>query len=280
VPLALVNARMSEGSLSRWRGMKKSARRVLSAFDPILAADARTASGLSDLAGRAAPCIGNLKLAAAPPHVDERAIAALRAEIGERPVWLAASTHEGEEEIVLSVHAALRAHHPDALLLLAPRHPERGRSVASLAENAPRRSLGAPVGGAPAYIVDTIGELGLFYCAAPVALVAGSLQPGLRGHNPIEPAKLGSAILYGPFVDSFADIYDALGAAGAARRVDTPADLESAVRTLWADPGARSRLVAAAHRVADGGAPALAATLDALTAKLPAPTRPRAHASA
>jgi 3-deoxy-D-manno-octulosonic-acid transferase len=280
VPLALVNARMSDGSLARWRGMRESARRVLSAFEPILAADTRTAKGLAELTGRAAPCLGNLKLAAAAPHVDEAALASLRADIGERPVWLAASTHEGEEDILLSVHAALRRSHPDALLFLATRHPGRGKSVAALADNAPRRSLGAPIGAAPVYVVDTIGELGLFYRASPVALVAGSLQPGLRGHNPIEAAKLGAAILYGPFVDSFADLYDTLAQAHGARLVETQADIEANVRMLWADAQTRNRLAAAALGVADAGIPALHRTLDALIAKLPRPSRPRAHASA
>ncbi|MBI1187137.1 MAG: 3-deoxy-D-manno-octulosonic acid transferase [Alphaproteobacteria bacterium] len=268
VPLALVNARMSEASLGRWRRMRASIRHLLECFDPILAADARTADGLSDLAGRDVPGIGNLKLAAAAPHVDEAALAALREAIGERPVWLAASTHEGEEDIVAGVHSRLRTRHPNALLIIAPRHPERGASVAQIAERAPRRSLGQPIGAAPFYVADTIGELGMFYRLAPVSVVCGSLQPGLRGHNPIEPAKLGSAIITGPHVESFSDLYDALAQADAAVTVETPQDLEAAVARLWADEAARTRLTVAALKAADAGAPALAATLDALSARL------------
>lgn len=274
VPLALVNARMSESSLAGWRRMRASIRHLLDCFDPILAADARTAEGLSTLAGRETPAIGNLKLAAAPPHVDEAALAALRAEIGDRPVWLAASTHEGEEDIVAGVHSRLRTRHPNALLIIAPRHPERGASVAQIAERAPRRALGQPIGAAPFYVADTIGELGMFYKLAPVSVVCGSLQPGLRGHNPIEPAKLGSAIITGPHVESFSDLYDALAQVGGVVTVETPQDLEAAVARLWADEAERVRLTEAAAKTADAGAPALAATLDALAARLAADRTP------
>ncbi|MGE0046035.1 MAG: 3-deoxy-D-manno-octulosonic acid transferase [Hyphomonadaceae bacterium] len=281
VPLALVNARVSEKTLSGWRRAKQSAARVLAAFDPILASDARTAEGLSALTGRNVPLVGNLKLAAAPPRVDEHALASLKAEIAERPVWLAASTHIGEEDILAGVHERLRMRHANALLILALRHPERGQDVSNALGRAPRRSKGQRIGDSRIYIVDTIGELGLFYAAAPVSLVAGSLQPGLRGHNPIEPARLGSAILFGPFVDSFADLYEALAQADGAWRVERPEDVEAAVMHFWADEKGRRALVEAARRVADQGAPALQATIDALMARLPAPSETqRAHASA
>ncbi|MGE3143057.1 MAG: 3-deoxy-D-manno-octulosonic acid transferase [Hyphomonadaceae bacterium] len=280
--LALVNARMSAKTIERWKGMRQSAKRILDAFDPILAADAQTAEGLSALSNRLVPAIGNLKLAAAAPHVDESALAALTQEIGRRPVWLAASTHLGEEEILLNVHARIRAQAPDALLILAVRHPERGASVAGLADGAPRRAKGEPIGRAPVYVVDTIGELGLFYRLAPVALVAGSLQEGLSGHNPIEPAKLGAAILAGPYVESFADLYDALHGAGGAWRVESPDEIEAAVLKLWADAAAREKLIGAARALAESGAPALRQTIDALMARAPdlAPARAAAYAGA
>jgi len=280
VRLALVNARMSESSIAGWRKMKASVRHLLDAFDPILVADSRTAEGLTELSGRSVPAIGNLKLAAAPPQVDESVLKILREQIGDRPVWLAASTHEGEEDIVVGVHSRLRTRHPNALLIIAPRHPERGASVASIAERAPRRSLNEPIGSSPFYVADTIGELGMFYKLAPVSVVCGSLQPGLRGHNPIEPAKLGSAILTGPHVESFSDLYDALFQVRGALTVETPQDLEAAVARLWGDDAERTRLVQAAAGVADAGAPALQATLDALAAHLPAPDRAKTHASA
>lgn len=269
VRLALVNARMSEDSITGWRKMKRTIERILAAFDPIIAADQSTAKGLSMLSGRPVPALGNLKLAAAAPHVDPVALEDLRKQIGARPVWLAASTHEGEEDIVVQAHSRLRVTHTDALLIIAPRHPERGAQVAQIAERAPRRSQGDAISSSAFYVVDTIGELGLFYALAPIALVAGSLQPGLRGHNPIEPAKIGAAIVTGPFLESFADIYDALHQANAALVVEAPQILEATIARLWRDEAERAGLVAAARAVAEAGAPALAETLDALMQRVP-----------
>jgi 3-deoxy-D-manno-octulosonic-acid transferase len=153
---------------------------------------------------------------------------------------------------------------PNALLIIAPRHPERGAEIAALAANAPRRSAGAPLGDAPVYVADTMGELGLLYSVAPVALVAGSLLPALKGHNPIEPAKIGAAILTGPYVESFQDVFDALFAAGGARRVTDPLSLATAVTSLWRDAAARESQVRAARLFAAQGAEALDATVNKL----------------
>ncbi|MBL8549223.1 MAG: 3-deoxy-D-manno-octulosonic acid transferase [Hyphomonadaceae bacterium] len=279
VALALVNARMSEGALRRWRSFRASAARLLKPFDPIFAADARTSEGLAGIIGRAAPALGNLKLAAAAPPADAAALAALRAEIGPRPIWLAASTHPGEDEIVLAAHREIVAARPDALLILAPRHPERGAEIAALAGAAPRRSVGAVVGPSPVYVADTMGEMGLFYRLAAVSLVCGSLLPTLRGHNPIEPAKLGSAILAGPHVSSFGDLFEALDGAGGIGRAGTADEIAAAVLGLWRDEALRERRTRAAAAAAEEGGPALAATLDALLARLP-PSPTRTHAAA
>jgi 3-deoxy-D-manno-octulosonic-acid transferase len=281
VPLALVNARMSEGTLRRWGGFKASAAHLLHAFDPIIAADARTAEGLSRLTGRSVPEPGNLKLAASAPPADAAALAALRIEIGARPVWLAASTHDGEEAVVLAAHRRILAAHPDALLIIAPRHPARGARVAALAGGAPLRSRGEAIGEAHVYVADTMGELGLFYRLVPVALIGGSLSPGLRGHNPVEPAKLGATILVGPHVDSFADLYEALERASGVGRVETADEVASAIADLWRDAELRERRTRAARETAEQGGPALAATLDALMSRLnPAGEPKRAHAAA
>ncbi|QGZ94492.1 3-deoxy-D-manno-octulosonic acid transferase [Terricaulis silvestris] len=281
VPLALVNARMSPNSLQRWRDWPKAGARLLRAFAFVSAADTRTSAALTEVRGESVPALGNLKLAAPALRVDANTRAALAQEIGARPFWLAASTHLGEDEIALAAHALIRAESPDALLVIAPRHPERGAAIATRADNAPRRSKAEPIGHAPVYIADTLGELGLFYDLAPTALVAGSLRPDLKGHNPIEPAKLDAAIVSGPHVESFQDLFDALTAAGGVTTVNDAASIANAVTRLWSDEAARSAQIAAARGVIAHGVEAFDATVTQLIALLPqgADVRP-AHATA
>lgn len=264
--LALVNARMSPKSLRRWTRWSAAGRRLLGAFAVVTAADARTAAALTQLRKSDVPLRGNLKLAAPAPHVEPGARAALAAEIGARPMWLAASTHEGEDEIALAAHAKLRTETPNALLVIAPRHPERGEAIAELAGGAPRRSRFEPIKHAPVYVADTLGELGLLYDLAPVALVAGSLRPELKGHNPIEPAKLGAAILTGPHVESFQDVFDQLFAAGGAAIAGDADAIATNVARLWRDESARMAQLDAASGVAAQGAEAFADTVAQLAA--------------
>jgi 3-deoxy-D-manno-octulosonic-acid transferase len=276
VPLALVNARMSPRSLQQWRSLPAAARRLLDAFTFVSAADARTATALSDLRGKPVSALGNLKLAAPAPRIDAQARAALAAEIGARPVWLAASTHLGEENFVLNAHLLLRQAFPDSLLIIVPRHPERGQDIAEFADAAPRRSQGGRVAGAAVYIADTLGELGTLYDLAPVSLIAGSLLPHLKGHNPIEPAKIGSAMISGPYVESFQDLFDALVAAGGAVTACTADELAEAVARRWRDETMRRQHVQAARVVVAKGADAAEQTAAALQALLPARAETRA----
>lgn len=269
IPLALVNARMSPRTLARWDNRKRAARSVFDAFSLILAADQRTADALTALSGRPVERSGNIKFSAPAPPVDAASLAHLRAAIGQRPVWLAASTHEGEDEALIAAHALLLSDAPNALLIIAPRHPERGGKVAALAADAPQRAKKAPIGEGAVYIADTLGELGLFYAAAPVSVIGGSLLAHLKGHNPIEPAKLKSAILTGPYVESFADAFDALHAAGGARTVTTPTEVAAAVAHLWRDDAARTRLTDAAARVAGESNEALQRTIARLDTLAP-----------
>ena len=263
-PLALVNARMSASTLNRWRRWKMAAQRLLRPFSVLLAADAGTATGLSELAGRPVANVGNLKLASAPPRLDANALQTLRAMIGARPVWLAASTHPGEDEILLDAHERVRAAAPDALLIIAPRHPERGEAVAALADGAPRRSFGQDIGDASVYVADTMGELALMYAAVPVAFVAGSLLTQYRGHNPVEAAHGDAAIVSGLHVDSFADLFEALGAANAYDVADDSGAIAEIVLQLMRDDDLRDARIGAAKQVIAHGADALAQTLAAL----------------
>ncbi|MEQ1618433.1 MAG: 3-deoxy-D-manno-octulosonic acid transferase [Terricaulis sp.] len=280
VKLALVNARMSASSLRRWRNWRNAGSRVMRAFAFANGADQRTADSIAMLRGEQARTIGNLKLAAPAPHIDRALRADLAAQIGERPLWLAASTHEGEDEIVLAAHERLRQLHPRALLIIAPRHPERGGSVAALAGGAPRRSLGDGIGQASVFVADTMGELGALYDLAPVSLVAGSLIRHLKGHNPIEPAKLGSAVLSGPYVDSFEPVFETLRAARGLEMVSDSDSLAACVDRLWRDHAARTGLTEAARQALASGASAWDETLSALRSLLPAPSLASEHAHA
>ncbi len=268
VPLALVNARMSAGTLEHWGRMPSAARTLLDCFALRIAGDARTAEGLAALAESAPRALPNLKLAAPAPRVHPEELALLRRDAGERPIWLAGSTHPGEDEIVLAAHALLRERFPNALLVIAPRHPERGPAVAAHADDAPRRARGARIGDGPVYIADTMGELGLFYAFAPVSLVAGSLLPGLKGHNPVEPAKLGSAILHGPHVESFSDLYALLDQAGGAVETSDPAAIAAHVGAYWRDAALKQSRADAARACVANGENALQETTDALMALL------------
>ncbi|WP_037301386.1 3-deoxy-D-manno-octulosonic acid transferase [Rubritepida flocculans] len=247
VPLVLVNARLSARSAARWgRFAPGLARRLLGLFALIVPRSAEDAARLKALgAPRLAPP-GDLKLAAEPLPADPGALAALRAAIGGRPVWLAASTHPGEEALVLQAAALLRPRHPGLLAILAPRHPERGAELAALAPGAARRSQGAPPDAGGVYIADTMGELGLLYRLADVALVGGSLVPH-GGQNPLEPARLGCPILLGPHMENFAEATALLERAGGARRVGAdPAALAAAVADVLTRPEEAAAMAAAA----------------------------------
>lgn len=257
-PLALVNARMTARSIEGWRRWRGAARALLADFDWIGAADAATAAGLTDLAGRPIPEVGNLKDAAPPLAADPTALAAMRATIGDRLAWTAASTHPGEDEIALAAHAVVRRSTPGALLILVPRHPERGPDVAALSEAAgfttARRGADAALTQETAvYVADTLGEMGVWYRLARPALVGGSLVSGIGGHNPLEPARLGAPILAGPHTHNFAEVFDAYTAGGAARVVKSSEELAIGVRALAGPDGElqAQRALALAGRGAD-----------------------------
>ncbi len=273
-PLALVNARMTERSLARWKRRPGVIRRLLSAFSVIAAADTRTAEGLSALRGADVRRLGNLKHAGDPPAANAAALASFRETVGPRGrIWLAASTHPGEDEIALDAHAALRDATPDALLILAPRHPERGEAVAALSAErgflTARRSTAEPLDQrAAVYVADTLGEMGLWLTVADAALIAGSFAPGVGGHTPLEAAQLQTPILVGPHVANFDDLYRELESVDALWRVSDAAELAQRLSDLTpADAEARARAAAA---VADQGERVLDAYLDALRPLIPA----------
>ncbi|MGF1659723.1 MAG: 3-deoxy-D-manno-octulosonic acid transferase [Rubrimonas sp.] len=258
-PLALVNARVSAASARGWGRARGMAAALLSRFDAILAQDGESAERL---AGLGAPrqrlrIGGSLKASVAPPEADPQALAALRAALGGRPVWLAASTHPGEEALAFAAHRAAREAAPGLALIVAPRHPERGAEIAALARahglEATRRSAGEGPEGAEVHVADTLGEMGLWYRLAPVAFMGGSTG-SLGGHNPYEAAALGALILRGPDVAAFREAYGALSAAGASVEIGDAAALAAALGMALAPDGG---LRAAAARMAEAGRAAL-----------------------
>jgi 3-deoxy-D-manno-octulosonic-acid transferase len=254
VPLLLVNARMSETSFARWRRWPGLIAPVVGAFDLCLAQDAVQAERLRQLGARRALSVGNLKSAAGPLPASTAELAKLAAEAAGRPLWLAASTHEGEEDAVARAHEALQRQRRDALAMIVPRHPARANAVAAMLEarglRVARRSLAEPIEPATdVYLGDTLGELGLFYRLAPIAFIGGSLVPR-GGHNPLEAALLDCALLHGPDMSNCAAIARELDGAGAAQAVRDDRELAVAVARLMGDPAERARRAAAGLEVA------------------------------
>lgn len=257
IPLALVNARMSDRSARWWARAPALARRLLGRFALVLAQTEADAARLAAL-GAAAGCWGNLKYAAPPLPADEGELARLRALVGDRPAWLAASTHPGEEALVLAAHRRLAPAHPGLLTIIVPRHPERGAEVAALATGLPaaRRAAGQdPTPATAVLVADTLGELGLFYRLARLAFVGGSLVPH-GGQNPLEPARLGCPVLTGPHTWNFAEVIDRLAAAGGLTRIDPGTDpavaLAEAVSAMLTNPAqGRAQAEAALHVAAE-----------------------------
>jgi 3-deoxy-D-manno-octulosonic-acid transferase len=256
IPMALINARMSAASIERWnkRG-KQSGKILLDGFNLILAADKATADGLTWLTGREIEGAGNLKDAAPALPVDEDELKAMKSAIGRRSVWAAASTHVGEDEIIAGAVLQIKKSRPKSLLILAPRHPERTAEIASIFSEAGLKTQLRSDGSLPAadtdiFIVDSMGQMGMVYRLANVSFIGGSLVQGLNGHNPLEPARLGSAVITGNHISSFADTYMGLFAFDGAKRILKPEELTSNVLSLMKDAKKREAMASNALKYA------------------------------
>lgn len=266
VPAALINARLTERSARRWRSARPVFVPPLEAFLLALAQSEADAERLRGLGFPRALSLGNLKHDAPPLPADETALAALRDAIGDRPVWLAASTHPREEAEILAAHARVREAHPSALLILAPRHAERGPDIAAACAQAGLSASRRAAGEAPdraVHIADTMGEMGLLYRAVKPVFVGGSLEPH-GGQNPLEPARLGAALAFGPSMENFADLARALEARGAATRVTDGLSLALWVRANFEDLARAARAGDAARAFAREGEGTIGRVLKAL----------------
>jgi 3-deoxy-D-manno-octulosonic-acid transferase len=271
IPVMLVNARMSERSYAGWRRVPGLARAVLGCFVHIQARAPADAARLEALGAASVSAPGDLKFAAPALPADAAELERLRAALTGRPVWLAASTHPGEEAAVLAVHRALAPTHPGLLTILVPRHPERGAEIAGAAGKIAlhRRSAGDEPPEQGVWLADTLGELGLWYRLAGAAFVGRSLVLPGGGQNPLEPARLGCAIAMGPHVGNFLDAVQALEAAGALTRVADAAALTTWVAAMLDDPVRRAAAGAAGIAAAARWADLPDRTAQALLALLP-----------
>ncbi len=281
IPTYLLNARLSARSLRGYRVLAPLIARVVRTLRRIGAqssADARRfvalgapREGVSDT--------GNLKFDIAVPEGLEDFARNFRQRLGPRPAWIAASTHEDEEAAVVAIHQRLRARWPELLLLWAPRHPERFPRVAEQAQAAgwkvaTRSKTTWPGAADDVFVIDTMGELMAFYACAQVAFVGGSLQP-VGGHNLLEPAAVGTAMVTGPHLHNFVEISKRLREAGA---LEVRADGEGvgeALALLLQDETRRADMAAAGRRLVEEGRGALQRTLAMIAADLPVAAQDR-----
>lgn len=268
VPMILINGRLSENSYRRWRYLPAAITNLLQRLDLCLARTPADAERLSALGAPRVITTGNLKLDVPAPPCNEGHLAGLKRAIGDRPVMAAASTHEGEEAAMIETHRRLAPNFPGLLTLIAPRHPERGPAISERVAAAGMitrlRSRGElPDHATDVYVADTLGELGLIYRLAPVVFIGGSLVRH-GGQNPIEAAKLGSAIVHGPHVWNFAEVYAALDEARGAELVADGSRLTGVFGMLLAHPAARQRVAQNAYNTVEGLGGALKRTLSSL----------------
>jgi 3-deoxy-D-manno-octulosonic-acid transferase len=248
VPLIIVNGRLSDRSFRRWRRFRPLVAPLFARLSLVLAQSGDDAARFGALGAPRVLVSGNLKWDAPPLAADPTELARLDRAIAGRPAWFAASTHAGEEEIVIAVHRKLAARMPRLLTVLVPRHPDRGDALAGLLAggglSVARRSRGEMPGASDVYLGDTLGELGLFYRLIPIAFIGNSLIAG-GGHNPAEAVELGAAVLSGPHVHNFAEVFERLAAATPGLFVSDAETLAAAVAALLADRALAARQAAA-----------------------------------
>lgn len=242
IPSVLINARLSEKSFKRWKKSGNTIQNLLDTFQLILAQTEEEASSFTALGAGNVIVSDNIKYSAAPLPRDEAAYKKLQKALGGRPVWLCASTHDGEEKLACQIHRHLKKDFPDLLTIVVPRHPERRETIMATCstQEVQARNRGnnhdLPQEKDDLYIVDTLGELGLFYRLSPIAYIGRSFSnDGGGGHNPIEAAQLDSAVLHGPNIQNLKQIYKEMDEYGAAICTQTEKKLEDCLHKLLSD---------------------------------------------
>jgi len=236
IPAALINARLSKKSFMLWRLFKNTASEILSSFDIILTQTSENEKQFKNLGQLNVITTDNIKYSAAPLPVDSTKLSALKEVIQSRPLWVYASTHEGEEALACKLHATLKQKIPDLLTVIIPRHPERANDVKSICDIMKLFSTFLPRQQDDIYIVNTMGELGLFYNLSPIALIGRSFSDdGGGGHNPIEAAQQNCVVLTGPNFQYQQELFDDMFAHNAAFQMDDKTELLKTLQNLFAD---------------------------------------------
>jgi 3-deoxy-D-manno-octulosonic-acid transferase len=253
IPLLLVNGRLSAKSFATWQKYSRTAAKILKNFTEILTQSETYKTRFSSLTRIPVSYTGNLKYDAPPLPYESETLLELQKNIGQRPVWLASSTHPHEEQYCITAHQALVKKFPDLLTIIVPRHPHRGEEIAALIPPpcivALRSKQDALTKDTAFYIADTMGELGLFYRLAEIVFIGGSLIPH-GGQNMLEPALLHSAIIFGQHTFNFAPIVDELLEADAAIELHNSADLAATLQRLLENSQEREHLIKVAYQIA------------------------------
>ncbi|MDR0765107.1 MAG: hypothetical protein LBE65_05915 [Synergistaceae bacterium] len=272
IPLILLNGRVSNRSYGRWTRHRAAASRLMGAFAYALAKSDGDAKKLSDMGIASIDCVGNLKYGVPPLPFDAARVAGIESAAAGRASWMASVTHRGEDVHILKAHMAISDKFPEALLVIAPRHPERGGEILELARSfgfaASLESSGDKISRRHGvYIADVLGGLGPYYEYFDVVFIGGSLLDYMDGQNPMEAARLGAAILSGPHVDSFIETYDILKRAGAVTTVQSADDLSERVASLLSRPALRDEMKSRAKSAAERESAVLDRAKEKLRAK-------------
>jgi 3-deoxy-D-manno-octulosonic-acid transferase len=265
IPLLFISAQISESSVRAWRWGKSFMRALLSRFTLVLAQSNEQAERLKKMGAEKIIVAGNIKFAGKALMHEPGELAALKDQIGERPIWLAASTHPGEEEFILQAHRLLQQSFPTLLTIIVPRHPDRAAELMALCQKqdfqVARRSQGTSISfTTEIYLADTSGEMGLFYNLSTVVFLGGSLV-AIGGHNLIEPALLNCALLHGPFMHEQKEMTRLFSEVNATIQVESAADLAENVGKLLNDTALRDEYAQRAKQVAQSQTQVLGTTL-------------------
>lgn len=241
IPAALINARLSNKSFNGWSLFKNSTKEILSSFNIILSQTDNDTIRFKKLGARNTITTGNIKYSASPLPVNNNDLNEISNAIGNRPVWVYASTHLGEESLACRIHQRLKNKIPDILTIIVPRHPERRDEIKNICEgfsnlkNTMRGEIKSlPRADTDIYIADSLGELGLFYSVSQVAMIGRSFSvDGGGGHNPLEAAQLKCAVITGPNIQFQQDIFNNMINAKVAKQVKTKEELSNILTSLF-----------------------------------------------
>ncbi len=268
IPLVLLNGRISDRSFPKWKKNLSVAKALMSAFVLGFGKSEEDKARLEVMGLSNVYCVGNLKYAVPPLSYDKEELADLKSKIGKRHVFVVSSTHPGEEEMCLTAFTIIKKRFPDVLMILAPRHPDRGEELKDLftvnglksALRSKKEKLDSSV---DVYIANTMGELGLFYTLSDISFVGGSLIKW-GGHNPMEPARLHNVVLSGEYVHNFKETYDLLEKEKAVVIVKSGEDLASKIKGFFENPDIAKDYMSRAFYVAEREADVLSRTMEKL----------------